>query len=962
MTPRPPFFGRQHSSSTSASHNSSRDVVPRSIAAPDLLHPDSYLSRGPQPWTGLDQGADHRHHRFHIRSPSGSLVPRFLGGKKKTRVSGIDVDEDDEDDGDDDPVTPNDVQRRCGSDGDVTDEYGFDLRPRKSHDRLGQLRKRSRDLPQDSFPCSTCGGLAFRPKDTPVNLYVCERCKCQTANPAEPAVDMDAVSEVAPLSARELYGVLKPCYTSYIQALQQAGQPDPATVTELVEMHFQSFVSYLISSYGSVDNLNASFGGTPPRPPPVARTKSEGALEALRPDFQRCPRKQDTLPTRPKMDHKNLLTGDIFDAASSLLNHDAKPPPDKPLRPPPSKAPVSPIKWPDLRAWYTCMLEFTAEKYAPNWLGPNYDVLHTYAAEIADAAAFIERAVLEVAEALLKPATLPPTSMDEARYLLVLLANPRLHCRRDTAARSDARPTRDPRARSKQASSTAAKGARVFALVLGKLAHLPAEVHTGMARSLSRYPTAEFRALADLLTGFVAERLTRLPKPPLRKHGGGTADARFPSESEELARIYGLVGAEGGPAARPPPEDWVLEVGLKVLSVLVHANDTFHHVGADGAVERGQLLPTTYFYASVLDVEGAVDVGAELKRWENKARFSLCQWPFLLSLGLKCRVLEYESRSKMIDHARREYYANESARWERERGALDFHLRVRRECIAEDSLRRISEAIGAAGDEMKKGLKIHFEGEKGIDAGGPRKEWFTLLVKELFDPAVGLFLYDPESHLCYFNPYSLEPSETYELVGAVLGLAIYNSTVLDVPFPSFVFQRLAAARPSSKTNLAAPGAWRPSLEALAQWRPTLARSLRQILAYEDDVRDLGLEFVAASERNGEYAEVELRPGGRTEAVTNRNRKEYVRAYVSLVLERGVKRQWEPFCRGFWNVCGGNALCLFRAEEIEQVIRGSEDLDVAVLRGAAVYKGWERGGRVLCTEEEAPACGRGEYGD
>jgi len=34
-------------------------------------------------------------------------------------------------------------------------------------------------------------------------------------------------------------------------------------------------------------------------------------------------------------------------------------------------------------------------------------------------------------------------------------------------------------------------------------------------------------------------------------------------------------------------------------------------------------------------------------------------------------------------------------------------------------------------------LRIEFAGEEGVDAGGLKKEWFLLLVRELLDPRYG---------------------------------------------------------------------------------------------------------------------------------------------------------------------------------------------------------------------------------
>src|SRR5271170_6704123 len=67
--------------------------------------------------------------------------------------------------------------------------------------------------------------------------------------------------------------------------------------------------------------------------------------------------------------------------------------------------------------------------------------------------------------------------------------------------------------------------------------------------------------------------------------------------------------------------------------------------------------------------------------------------------------------------------------------------------------------------------------------------------------------------------------------------------------------------------------------------------------------------------------------------------EYVRRYTEYVLDMSISKQFEPFKRGFYHVCGGNALSLFRPEEIELLVRGSpEKLDVDQLRAVAVYEG------------------------
>ncbi|KAK4693573.1 E3 ubiquitin-protein ligase HECTD2, partial [Lecanoromycetidae sp. Uapishka_2] len=305
--------------------------------------------------------------------------------------------------------------------------------------------------------------------------------------------------------------------------------------------------------------------------------------------------------------------------------------------------------------------------------------------------------------------------------------------------------------------------------------------------------------------------------------------------------------------------------------------------------------------------------------------------------------MEHDARRQMEIKAREAFFNSIMSR-----KAISQYLvlKVRRDCLVEDSLRGVSEVVGQGQEEIKKGLKIEFQGEEGQDSGGLRKEWFLLLVREVFDREHGLFVYDEESHYCYFNPNTFETSDQFFLVGVLLGLAIYNSTILDVALPPFAFRKLLASAPNytgPATSSSRPAAGY-TLEDLAEFRPSLANGLSQMLEFDGNVEDTFCQhFVAGVERYGQREQVPLCPNGERRSVTNGNRREFVELYIRYLLDTSVARQYEPFKRGFFTVCGGNALSLFRPEEIELLVRGSDEpLDVATLRSVASYDGWGKG--------------------
>ena len=178
----------------------------------------------------------------------------------------------------------------------------------------------------------------------------------------------------------------------------------------------------------------------------------------------------------------------------------------------------------------------------------------------------------------------------------------------------------------------------------------------------------------------------------------------------------------------------------------------------------------------------------------------------------------------------------------------------------------------------------------------------------------------------------------------LLGLAIYNSTILDVALPPFTFKKLLASAPSPNAGSALTFA-RPylgcTLDELAELKPALANGLRQLLEFDGDVQETFCrDFVADVDRYGQIIQVPLCPDGEKRPVTNANRREFVDLYVRHLLDTAVSRQFEPFKRGFYTVCGGNALSLFRPEEIELLIRGSDEpLDISSLQAVAAYENW-----------------------
>ncbi|XP_023935153.2 E3 ubiquitin-protein ligase HECW2 isoform X2 [Bicyclus anynana] len=257
-------------------------------------------------------------------------------------------------------------------------------------------------------------------------------------------------------------------------------------------------------------------------------------------------------------------------------------------------------------------------------------------------------------------------------------------------------------------------------------------------------------------------------------------------------------------------------------------------------------------------------------------------------------------------------------------GKLKLH--IRREHLLEDAFRRI---MSCTKKELQKGkLCVLWDGEEGLDYGGPSREFFFLLSRELFNPYYGLFEYSAnDTYTVHVSPMSAfvdNHHEWFRFSGRVLGLALVHGYLLEAWFTRALYRAL----------LRLP----PALEDVDALDAQFAASLRWLQSARC-VSSLELTF-AVSERlaDGRVLERELKAGGRDVPVTERNKKEYLERLVRWRVERGVAEQSEWLVRGFHEVVDPRLVGAFDARELELVIAGAPELDVADWRNNTEYRG------------------------
>ncbi|KAI8620991.1 hypothetical protein BC830DRAFT_362897 [Chytriomyces sp. MP71] len=396
------------------------------------------------------------------------------------------------------------------------------------------------------------------------------------------------------------------------------------------------------------------------------------------------------------------------------------------------------------------------------------------------------------------------------------------------------------------------------------------------------------------------------------------------------------------PQQRP---DETLICCIRVLAMFSAANDTS---------KPRPLVSLSHFYSETLAKK--LNFKDEYRIWKKtldpgpsnspiagphpKTIFTYFSYPFLFDPVSKTRILHLDAMTQMcleyeeavvhqaiVIHAQRFLQEDAQSVKDLEKGLARetnpyLVLEIRRAHLVRDVL----DQVAAKQADLKKPLKIRFVGggEEGMDAGGVQKEFFQVIVGLLLDPGFGMFVYDSETRYCWINGASLEPLRQFELVGTVLGLALYNGVILGVNFAPLLYKKLIGEE--------------VSLEDVLIGFPALGKGLEMLLNWgEGDVEDVFCRaFEIEYEWYGQVKNYELVQGGRGIPVTNENRREYVDLYVKHYVYESVRKQFEAFRAGFQRVCGGPALKMCRAEELEMLICGTNELDFKDLEVGAKY--------------------------
>ena len=285
-----------------------------------------------------------------------------------------------------------------------------------------------------------------------------------------------------------------------------------------------------------------------------------------------------------------------------------------------------------------------------------------------------------------------------------------------------------------------------------------------------------------------------------------------------------------------------------------------------------------------------------------------------------------------------------------------LQIKVDRKHLLEASLRILHHA---APDEMEQGpIRVQFEGEDGLDAGGLAKDWFIEVSNHLIQDSTGLLAVNEDTGYVTIDQRSAsihsvaESARLFRAVGRFFGKAIIDGQTLGVNLDPLLLCLMGGREPrldapgegitiGSEDASAAAEANVGSINRqgiLQLTEPLYYKGLKWV--QNNDVTYADLTFTVSYELFDESQTVELVPYGHQCPVTEENKGEYVRLMTNWLLKDRYEPALSSFMEGFTqHINVFKHMRLFSLSELQLLIGGVPDIDVKELVQDATFGGF-----------------------
>ncbi|WUR02425.1 E3 ubiquitin-protein ligase [Vairimorpha necatrix] len=336
--------------------------------------------------------------------------------------------------------------------------------------------------------------------------------------------------------------------------------------------------------------------------------------------------------------------------------------------------------------------------------------------------------------------------------------------------------------------------------------------------------------------------------------------------------------------------------------------------------EKLQIVKNKKFYLTQLCSN--FNFKEEFKFYRSKTK-TILNYFFILPVHTKAELIKYENNDLMKASLQDAFF----------RSLFEGHtepylfITVSRAEIYKDSIKILKKIKF---ENVHKQLRITFKNEEGVDSGGIRKEYFQILSHEIKSDEK---LFTTCENTLWIRDDCLL-LEKYYCIGKILGIALYNDVVLNIPFPIFFFKKLL----NKKTNF-------NDLKEIDSDLHLSLSNLKKLNSKEIEELDLNFTIVYTS-NSGEVKSVNLDDLNRNLKVTSENVTLFVNKYADLFLNKIIKKQFESIKEGFYYVINKQVLTHLSARELEKIIIGLNNFNINEIRSTTSYNGYEENNLII----------------
>lgn len=260
-------------------------------------------------------------------------------------------------------------------------------------------------------------------------------------------------------------------------------------------------------------------------------------------------------------------------------------------------------------------------------------------------------------------------------------------------------------------------------------------------------------------------------------------------------------------------------------------------------------------------------------------------------------------------------------------------LKISRHAILDSSLKATR---NFSVSDWSKNFEVVFQDEEALDWGGPRREWFELICKTLFDTSNLLFTRFSDNNQGLVHPNPDRPPhlrlKMYEFAGRVVGKCLYESAL------GGAYKQLVRAR-FTRSFLAQIIGLRMNYKYFETDDQEFYKT-KVCFILNNDVSEMDLVFAEEKySKSGQLEKVvELISGGAQIAVTNENKMHYLNLLAQYRLASQVRDEVEHFLKGLNELVPENLLAIFDENELELLVCGTGDINVQDFKAHAVIVG------------------------